>query len=231
MLNTENLPVREFKITDDNGKEFGNLDAISIVTDPAIEVSFQLFNKKRIEHFASAPLANEKMQITGAVMIPNKKMLREDPNTKEYFMGWFSEDTIARCAKNYLRRKKHTQANLEHSNEFSSDFYIMESWLVEDPECDKSKALGFKDVVKGTWFVTYQVKNRDTWNKIKDGNYKGFSVEVEAALFSSLNELKEADEANTTESIKQIVFNSQLSDADKERLIKAILINSEHLQA
>lgn len=223
MLNTENLPTREFKITDENGKEFGNLDAISIVTDPAIEVSFQLFNKQRIQHFTSIPITNEKMQITGAVMIPNKKMLRQDPNNGEYFMGWFSEDTIARCAKNYLRRKKHTQANLEHSEDFSSDFYIMESWLVEDPNNDKSNALGFKDIPKGTWFVTYQVKNREAWNKIKDGSYKGFSVEVEAALFSTINELQEDQEQDDVQKIKDIVFNSTLTDADKERLIKAII--------
>lgn len=223
MLNHDKLPVREFKITDDNGKEFGNLDAISIVTDPAIESSFQLFNKQRIQHFTSTPIANEKMQITGAVMIPNKKMLRQDPNNGEYFMGWFSEDTIARCAKNYLRRKKHTQANLEHSEDFSSDFYIMESWLVEDPANDKSNALGFKDITKGTWFVTYQVKNRETWNKIKDGSYKGFSVEVEAALFNTINELQEDQEQDDVQKIKDIVFNSTLTDADKERLIKTII--------
>jgi len=222
MINKEELPTREFKI-DDNGKEFGSLDAISIVTDPAIESSFQLFNKAKLQHFTSAPLANEKMQITGAVMIPNKKMLREDPNTKEYFMGWFSEDTIAKCAKNYLRRKKHTQANLEHSEDFSTDFYIMESWLVEDPDNDKANALGFKDLVKGTWFVTYQVKNRETWNTIKDGSYKGFSVEVDAALFSTINQLKDDQEEDDVNKIKQIVFSSTLTDDDKERLIKAII--------
>ena len=226
MINKEVLPVREFKI-DENGKEFGSLDAVSIVTDPAIELSFQLFNKSNINHFASAPVANEKMQITGPVMVPNKKMLREDPNTKEFFMAWFSEDTIAKCAANFLSGKKHTQANLEHSQEFSKDYKVIESWLVVDPENDKANALGFKDLVKGMWFITYQVKNRDTWNKIKDSNYRGFSVEVEAALFSTIKESAQEQEAKHINQIKEIVFSNKITDVEKEAILKDIIKNYE----
>jgi hypothetical protein len=213
MINKERLPVREFKIKE-NGKEFGSLDAISIVTDPAIEMEFMLFEKTNIDHFTSAPIASDKMRITGPVMVPNKKMTRVDEQTKEYYLGWFSEETIVDCAKNYMRRSKNRQANFEHQDDYSKDFYVFESWIVEDPENDKANALGFKDLVKGMWFVTYQVVNREKWNLIKDGTYKGFSVEVEAALFSVVTE----------DEIKDIVFNKDLTEQEKEEKIKRLVL-------
>lgn len=212
MINQEKLPLKEFKIKE-NGKEFGSLDAISIVSDPAIEMTFQLFAKANVNQFASTPFTSEKMQITGPVMVPYKKILRVDDNG-EYYNGWFSEETIIDCAKNYLRRAKHRQANLEHSEDFYKDFYVFESWIVEDPETDKSKALGFKDIPKGTWFVTYQVTNKELWNTIKNGNYTGFSVEIEAATFSQLS---------LEEEIKRIVFDETISDEEKENKIKSLI--------
>lgn len=220
MINRNELPTREFRITDEKGREFGDLDAISIVTEPAIESEFMLFAKTSMQHFLSAPTANEKRQITGPVMIPGKKMLREDPKTGEYFMGWFSEDTIQKAAANYLRRKKHNQANLEHSKDFSNDFNVIESWFVIDPANDKANALGFKDLVTGTWFVTYQVKSQTTWNMIKDGKYRGFSVEVEAALFSVLND------EEIKKQIRGIVFNTELSEEEKESQVRDLIDNT-----
>jgi hypothetical protein len=40
---------------------------------------------------------------------------------------------------------------------------------------DKSTALGF-DVPKGTWMVSYKINNKETWQKIKNGELNGFSI-------------------------------------------------------
>ena len=212
MINQEKLPTKEFKIKE-NGKEFGDLEAISIVTDPAIEMTFQLFEKANINHFAAAPMASDKMRITGPVMVPYKKILRQDEN-KEYYMGWFSEQTIVDCAQNYFRKGRNRSGNLEHLDEYTKDLYVFESWIVEDPENDKCNALGFKDIPKGTWFVTYQVTNKDKWNEIKNGSYTGFSVEIDAALFSA---------TITEEDIKAIVFDTEMTDEAKEAKLRDIL--------
>ena len=52
---------------------------------------------------------------------------------------------------------------------------LLESWIVEDPEMDKSKTLGF-NVPEGSWMVSYKINNQETWNKIKDGTINGFSI-------------------------------------------------------
>jgi hypothetical protein len=212
MINQELLPVREFKI-EENGKEFGDLDAISIVKDPAIEAEFQLFSKANINHFASAPIASEKMQITGPVMRPYKKMLRQDDDGN-YFMGWFSESTIEQCMKNYMRRGMNRKANLEHEDDFYKDFYVFETWKIEDPSNDKANALGFTDLVKGDWFITYQCTSKEMWNKVKNGNYTGFSVEVLAAAFSK---------QITDEDIIAIINDNKLKDIEKEYLIYQLI--------
>lgn len=46
-------------------------------------------------------------------------------------------------------------ATLEHDEKVGDTTYF-ESWIVEDPANDKANALGFKDIVKKTWFVSWQ---------------------------------------------------------------------------
>ena len=41
---------------------------------------------------------------------------------------------------------------------------------------DKSKLYGF-DLPNGTWFVKMKIQNEDLWNKIKEGELKGLSIE------------------------------------------------------
>jgi hypothetical protein len=41
---------------------------------------------------------------------------------------------------------------------------------------DKSKLYGF-DLPNGTWFVKMKINNTELWNKIKEGELKGISIE------------------------------------------------------
>ena len=53
----------------------------------------------------------------------------------------------------------------------------MESWIVENPEMDKSKMYGF-EVPEGTWMISMKVENDEVWNDyVKEGKVKGFSIE------------------------------------------------------
>ena len=54
---------------------------------------------------------------------------------------------------------------------------VVESWIVEDTEMDKSKKYGLS-VPKGTWMISMKVENQEVWNDyIKTGKVKGFSIE------------------------------------------------------
>jgi hypothetical protein len=53
---------------------------------------------------------------------------------------------------------------------------VVESWLIEDSEKDKSKLYGFS-LPKGTWMISMKVDNDEVWNDVKEGKIKGFSIE------------------------------------------------------
>ena len=65
--------------------------------------------------------------------------------------------------------------DVNHDDDVVIDNTLLESWIVEDPEMDKSKAMGF-EVPKGTWMVSYKINDDSTWQKIKAGELNGFSI-------------------------------------------------------
>jgi hypothetical protein len=53
---------------------------------------------------------------------------------------------------------------------------VVESWIIEDEKTDKSRLYNF-NLPKGTWMISMKVNNDDVWQKVKDGDVKGFSIE------------------------------------------------------
>ena len=86
----------ELVIEDDNVDE---VFAISLVESPAIESDFVFFDKEEVM-FASVD--NEKKMLIGPILIPDKKILRIDGEGKPYHV-FFSKDTVAKLAQNYLK--------------------------------------------------------------------------------------------------------------------------------
>ena len=122
----------------------------------------------------------EKMEITGAALIPNKMIIRRSEPTLlnprgEFYYVFFSEETIAKLQEKFMREKRLDDTNIEHS-EKQADSYVKESWIVEDPIFDKSTAMGL-EFPKGTWVITMKVNNKKVWKDIKDGKLNGYSVE------------------------------------------------------
>ena len=121
---------------------------------------------------------NEKQLIAGPLMIPRKLIYRFDEHNGEYWV-YFTESVIEKIAYKYLMNKNQDQTNLEHSESIKlEDVVLVESWLVQDPEKDKSFALTGKTYEKGTWFGIMKVKNSSVWEEwVKTGRVKGYSVE------------------------------------------------------
>ena len=53
---------------------------------------------------------------------------------------------------------------------------VVESWIIDNPELDKSKEYGFS-LPKGTWMISMKCNNDEIWNEVKAGKVKGFSIE------------------------------------------------------
>lgn len=117
---------------------------------------------------------DDQMVVVGPAMTPNIMIPRKDEKG-DTFHVYFTEDTIEKISKKFLETSKHNNTDVNHNNEVTTENTLLESWIVEDQEMDKSKALGF-DVPKGTWMISMKINNEDTWKQIKDGDLNGFSI-------------------------------------------------------
>jgi hypothetical protein len=76
----------------------------------------------------------------------------------------------------FLSNGNQNNSTLEHEYEING-LSVVESWIVEDEEIDKSSLYNLK-MPKGTWMVSVKVNNQDVWDDyVKTGKVKGFSIE------------------------------------------------------
>lgn len=154
----------------DEENDISGVEAVSVVENPAIEEDFIALKKQPVE---LAEVSEEKRILMGAALIPDKKILRRDENG-DYFI-YFSKETVRKASELFLSKGNQNNATLEHEVKLEG-MSIVESWLIEDEEKDKSRKYGFKLPV-GTWMVSMKVYNEDIWNKVKAGEVLGFSIE------------------------------------------------------
>lgn len=164
--------MKFFELVLDEEKLLHGIDAISIVEHPAIEEDFITMSKDH--KFEFKEIDQEKRILMGAAMIPEKPIYRREGDD-EYYV-FFTKDTIRRASELYLMNGKQGNATLEHQEKIQG-LSLVESWIIEDPEKDKSRAYGLEYPV-GTWMVSMKVNNEDIWNEyVKSGKVKGFSIE------------------------------------------------------
>ena len=149
------------------------IDAISLVSEPAIEVDFVFFGKEK-NNLTLAKLDEEKRMLVSPALIPNKQIYRYDPDTDQDYYVFFSKDTVREASEMYLKHNNHHKATYQHEDKVSGVLTV-ESWIKEG-EQDKSKLYGF-DLPNGTWFVKMRIDNDELWSKIKDGELRGLSIE------------------------------------------------------
>ena len=158
-----------------NDLEENSLDIISFVESPATESNFMFFNKQKKQNFSSVD--TEARIVVGAAMLANDKIIREDASGMPYFV-YFSESTVRKCQELFFKKGKTKETNVDHNQvDNNNGVTVIESCIVENPEMDKSKHLGYTDIPKGSWFVAYKVDDDELWEKIKKGEVQGFSVE------------------------------------------------------
>ena len=163
--------ITELVISDDN--EELSIDAISLVTSPAIEVDFVFFGKDK-HNLTFSKIDEEKRMLISPALIPNKQIFRYNPNTDSEYYVYFSTDTVRKASELYLKYNNHHKATYQHQDR-EAGVLTVESWIKEGDQ-DKSKMYGY-DLPNGTWFVKMKIENNDLWKKIKAGELKGLSIE------------------------------------------------------
>jgi hypothetical protein len=157
----------------DETMELSGIDAISIVESPAIEENW-ITLKEQTREVKFAEVSAEKRIIMGALLIPDKQIYRKDESGE--YMIWFSKDTIRKCMEMFFKNGNQSNATFEHMEKIGG-LTMVESWIVEDTEKDKSKLYNL-NVPVGTWMGSIKVDNDRIWEDyIKTGEVKGFSIE------------------------------------------------------
>jgi len=122
-------------------------------------------------------ISKDKYELAGPLMVADKLIPRFDEEGNKY-MVFFDAEGIKKLSYKLMKNKLIDSVNIEHDPDKSiDDLTLVESWLVTDPQNDKSNSYGY-ELTKGSWFGIYKVNSKEIWDKyIKTGAVKGFSVE------------------------------------------------------
>ena len=187
--------MRIVELIIDEDAELYGIDAISLVDKPAIELDFIALKDERIEF---TTIDADKRILLGPALVPDKPIYRK--NGEDEFYVYFSKATVRRAAELYLKLGNQANHTLEHEHSING-LTVVESWMVEDKEKDKSALYGL-DVPVGTWMVAVKVDNEAIWQEwVKEGKVKGFSIEGYFADKMKKNQ----DEEMLSELVQQIV--------------------------
>lgn len=172
------LPLLKISLEDDEQ----GVDKISLVDEPAIGEKWLMFSKVNDEEI---DLMFEKIvseqKLAGALLIPDKPILRRHPETGEKFYVTFPKKVISQIAERFNKNLFGANWNTQHSKDVN-DVYVVENWIIEDSNYDKSKKFGHT-LPSGTWYGIIKVDNDAVWtNEIENGNLRGFSVELVSGL-------------------------------------------------
>lgn len=189
----------------DESMELSGIDAISIVENPAIEENWIALKTEKQTEYKFAEVDKEKKILMGALLVPDKPIYRRDENNEDYYI-YFSKNTIRQCMELFFKNGNQNNATFEHL-ESVTGLTMVESWIVEDLEKDKSKLYNL-NVPLGTWMGSIKVYNEDIWNNfVKTGIVKGFSIE---GFFADKAKLSKVETVEETEIDKEIEAGLQL---------------------
>ena len=218
-------------VIDEDSQELA-IDAISLVSAPAIEENWVFFGKEK-NNLTLAKVDEEKRMLVSPALIPDKQIFRYDPNTDSEYYVYFSKETVRKASELYLKNNNHHKATEEHTERVSGVLTV-ESWIIEDTKTDKSTLYGFS-LPKGTWMVKMKIENDELWQKIRSGELKGLSIEgyftnkfeqmqkkefTTEQILSALNEMIQNKTELKTEKI-ELGSVAELKDRAK-KLLKAL---------
>lgn len=156
---------------------------VSLVDEPATGQLFIALNshedKSKITiNMSDMSLSDEKMIVSGALLVPDSPIYRRDPDGTEYYIV-FEKQSIITLRNNYHKHKNTDQINVDHKEDVSG-IYMIESFIKDD-SIGVSPSYG-QNCPDGTWFGSFKVNNKEVWNKIKSGEYRGFSIEASSNI-------------------------------------------------
>lgn len=180
---TNILPLVQFTF-DENDPKSG-MKAISLVNEPAIESDFHYFDsaKPSKQYFQ---VAGYEGIVQGLALVPDKPILRYDMNNEPYY-GYFTSETIKKLRDSFQKHLQTNNVSTDHNGK-SVDGYLTESFIIDsESRLADVKARGITDATMGSWFVQYKIEDPKVFQRVVDGELKGFSIEAFLQTFLKTN--------------------------------------------
>lgn len=170
IVTIDSIPVYNAILSDE---ETGMLK-ISLVDEPAVMSNFVAFAKEKPVVLFKA-VDEEKRLCCGCVMRADFPIYRFSPAMGEYYII-YKADTIRQMAEKYLLENRQNNVNLMHEEGSDVEGVQMVQYYIKDVAKGINPA-GFEDIADGSLFAEFHVVNDEVWQSIKEGTYKGFSLE------------------------------------------------------
>ena len=201
--------MEEIELFIRNEKEDG-VFAVSLVENPAIEENWVALSTQGIE----LKVADEERRVVvGMALVPDKRIYRKMKDKE--FNIYFSKETIAKAQELYMRNLNANNVTTEHEKPIKGAT-VIESWIVENEKFDKSNIYKLNAPV-GAWVIMMKINNEEEWKSIKEGNYKGFSIEGMFQGFEALEASTQLSEDEVlVKKIKSIITDIELKSETVE---------------
>jgi hypothetical protein len=160
-MNTALYNCRHYLEAISNAADLIPTGKLTLYKTKALSMSKETPSKEMNFNIDFSIVDNEKMIVEGVVMIPNKPIYRKDIQGKGAGYVYFTTKTIE-----YLMHKFDSLANkyltIDHSYKLPNNQYeILEN-----------------KIVNGKWIMKVKIKDIALWAKIKQGAWKGYSIEL-----------------------------------------------------
>ena len=173
-------------VIDENQEDESGVDYIALVDDPAIQSKWMAFNEQKKVELKFKIQDEEKRIVSGYFMIADLPIARID-DRGEMFYVVFRKHTIEKIVNKFMRNGFNANINLMHdSNAIAKGVYVIESLIIDSERGIKAPE-GFEKVNNGSWWGSMRVEDDLLWEKVKSGEFKGFSVE---GLFGNAKDIE-----------------------------------------
>lgn len=189
------LPVYYATITD----EYEGITTISLVDRPAVQsdfVSFSEEEEKPLIRFVD----EEERKVMGCIMRCEFPIYRRNHTFGEFYLK-YSKETIEKMTRKMLSENTGNFINLMHDEEQYVNGVTLEQVFIKNQE-KGIVPTGFDNIADGSLFGIFKVENDEVWSRIKDGEFKGFSLE---GYFSIDFNKKEEENMSLKEKLRNIL--------------------------
>lgn len=170
----KNLPIYQFLIDED--EDMSGVKTISLVEDPAMMTNFIAFEaeEKKPKY---VQFENYEQVVFGISLQPDIPIYRIDDFGNPYY-GIFTKDTIKKIVYKFHKEQQTKKVNLDHNSKNYIDAFMFSDYIVDSElQIEDLKKKGIPDAKIGSWVVAYKIEDKNVFEKVLNGEYKGFSIE------------------------------------------------------